>query len=359
MSGPHSGREGNSSAICPDVGTYHASHAAFLGGDHAVAAIRPVLVLIGAIFAALSLAATVAQAAWPERPVTVVVPFTPGGITDVLARLMAERLREALKEPFIVENAPPRRRDSRGARPQSGADGYTLLFTPIFQITMAPYTAPGDVRPGQGFQADHGRRDEPVHRHRGRPDTGDTLAAFITYVKTEPGQMTYGSAGTGSLSHVTAALFLKSAGLDMIHVPYRGLGAAFTDLLAGHVAMVSATPNRELKSYLNSGKIRPFAVTAATRTKQLPDVPTVGETLPNPPSITLNGLVAPGRTPQEIVDTLARETVAAEKSADFQDRLVSVGVDPIVATPAEFAEIIAEDTERWRDVVRELNLKPR
>jgi tripartite-type tricarboxylate transporter receptor subunit TctC len=184
-----------------------------------------------------------------------------------------------------------------------------------------------------------------------------TLPAFIAYVKARAGQIPFGSAGTGSLSHVSSAIFLKSAGLDMVHVPYRGLGSAFTDLIAGHVSMVMATPV-ELKSYLDSGKIRPLAVTATTRSKQLPDVPTVAETLPSPPSITLNGLVAPGRTPQEIVDTLAREIIAAEKTPAFQERLVRIGVDPIVATPQEFAEIIAADTARWRDIVRELDLKP-
>jgi tripartite-type tricarboxylate transporter receptor subunit TctC len=153
-------------------------------------------------------------------------------------------------------------------------------------------------------------------------------------------------------------VFLKSAGLDMIHVPYRGLGPAFTDLIAGHVAMVSATPV-ELKSYLDSGKVRPLAVTGAARTKQLPNVPTVGEILKSQPIVTYNGLVAPGRTPQDIVDILAREILAAEKSADFQERLERIGVDPIVATPAEFAKIIAADTERWRDTVRDLDLKPR
>ena len=118
-----------------------------------------------------------------------------------------------------------------------------------------------------------------------------------------------------------------------------------------------ATPV-ELKSYLDSGKIRPLAVTAAARSKQLPDVPTVGETLKSKPVITYNGLLAPGRTPQGIVDLLAHEIVAAEMNEDFQHRLVSLGVDPIAITPAEFVAIIAEDTERWLDVVRELNLKP-
>jgi tripartite-type tricarboxylate transporter receptor subunit TctC len=324
-----------------------------------LAAIRPVLVALAAgLGITLSLAATAAQAAWPERPVTVMVPFTAGGITDVLARLMAERLQETLKQPFIIENAPGAAGMIAAERVLKAApDGYTLLFTPVFQITMAPFTTAATFDPVRDFKPVTIVGTSPFVVTVGTAVPATTLPAFIAYVKARGGQIPFGSAGTGSLSHVSGAIFLKSAGLDMVHVPYRGLISAFTDLIAGHIEMVMATPV-ELKSYLDSGKIRPLAVTATTRTKQLPDVPTVAETLPSPPSITLNGLVAPGRTPQEIVDILAREIIAAEKSPAFQEKLVRVGVDPIVATPAEFAEIIAADTARWRDIVRELDLRP-
>jgi tripartite-type tricarboxylate transporter receptor subunit TctC len=320
-----------------------------------LATIRAVLVVLGAAF---SLVATAAQAAWPERPVTVMVPFTAGGITDVLGRLMAERLQETLKQPFIVENAPGAAGVIAAERVLKAApDGYTLLFTPVFQITMAPFTTAATFDPVKDFKPVTIVGTSPFVVTVGAAVPAKTLADFVAYVKARPGAVPFGSAGTGSLSHVSGALFLRSAGLDMVHVPYRGLGSAFTDLIAGHVSMVMATPV-ELKSYLDSGKIKPLAVTATTRSKQLPDVPTVAETLPSPPSVTLNGLVAPGRTPQEIVDVLAREIIAAEKSPAFQERLVRIGVDPIVATPAEFAGIIAADTARWRDIVRELDLKP-
>jgi tripartite-type tricarboxylate transporter receptor subunit TctC len=323
------------------------------------AAIRPLLAAIGIVLGAvLGLATTAAQAAWPERPVTVMVPFTAGGITDVLARLMAERLQEALKQPFLVENVPGAAGVIAAERVLKAApDGYTLLFTPVFQITMAPFTTAATFDPVRDFKPVSIVGTSPFVVTVGAAVPATTLPAFVAYVKARPGQVPFGSAGTGSLSHVSGALFLKSAGLDMVHVPYRGLGAAFTDLIAGHLSMVMATPV-ELKSYLDSGKIRPLAVTATTRTKQLPDVPTVAETLPSPPSITFNGLVAPGRTPQGIVDALAREIIAAEKTPAFQERLVRLGVDPIVVTPQEFAEIIVADTARWRDIVRELDLKP-
>jgi tripartite-type tricarboxylate transporter receptor subunit TctC len=302
--------------------------------------------------------ATAAQAAWPERPVTMLVPFTAGGITDVLARLAAERLRDALKQPFIVENMPGAAGIIAAERVlKAPPDGYTLLFTPIFQITMAPFTNNVTFDPVKDFKPIAPVGASPFAITVGASVPANTLAEFIAYVKPQPGMVTFASAGSGSLSHVSSAVFLKSAGLAMIHVPYRGLGQAFTDLLAGHVAMLSATPV-ELNPYLNSGKVKPLAVTGATRSKQLPNVPTIGETLKGPPVVTYNGLLAPGRTPQDIVDIIAREIVAAEMSPDFQERLARIGVDPIVATPAEFAKIIAADTERWRDIVRDLDLKP-
>jgi tripartite-type tricarboxylate transporter receptor subunit TctC len=182
------------------------------------------------------------------------------------------------------------------------------------------------------------------------------LAAFIAYVKAQPGKLTYGTAGSGSLTHVSSAVFLKSAGLDMIQVPYKGLGQAFTDLLGGQIAMMSASPV-EVKPYLDSGKIRPLAVTGATRSKQLPGVPAIAETIKSPPVITINGLVAAAQVPQDVIDTLSRAIVAAEQSPDFVARIDKLGAEPMVTTPAEFAKIIADDTALWRDAVRDLGLK--
>jgi tripartite-type tricarboxylate transporter receptor subunit TctC len=139
----------------------------------------------------------------------------------------------------------------------------------------------------------------------------------------------------------------------MVHVPYRGVVPAFTDLLAGQVAMISASPV-ELKPYLESGRIKPLAVTSSERSKQLPNVPTVAETLKSPPVVTYNGLLAPRGTPVEIVAAVAR---ALRNGVEFQDRLAQVGTDPFVSTPDDFAKIIAADIVQWRDIVRDLNLK--
>jgi tripartite-type tricarboxylate transporter receptor subunit TctC len=314
-------------------------------------------VLTGLLLAASLLDVGHANAAWPERPVAIVVPFAAGGIADVIARLAAEQLRAAFKQNFLVENQPggagiiAAERVAR-ARP----DGYTLLSTPIFQITMAPFTHTVSFDPVRDFKPIAGIASSPFVITVGGSFPANTLAEFIAYVKAHPGQLTFGSAGTGSLTHVSSAVFLKSAGLDMIHVPYRGVAPAFTDLLAGHIAMLSASPV-EFKPYLESGKVKPLAVTSAERSGQLPEVPAIAETLKSPPVVTYNGLLAPAQTPVEIVSAIVRELNAPDTAAGFRARLEEVGTDPIVGTPEQFARMIAADTEQWRSIVRDLNLK--
>jgi tripartite-type tricarboxylate transporter receptor subunit TctC len=309
-----------------------------------------------AAVAAAMIGAGAAQAAWPERPVRVVVPFAAGGITDVLARVTAERLQASFGQTFVVENEPGAAgviAAQRVARAQP--DGYTLIFCPSFQITIAPFTHKIDFDPIKDFKPISIVATTPFVIAVGGAFPANNLAELVAYVKSKPGELTYGSAGPGSLTHVSSAVFLKSAGLDMIHVPYKGVAPAFSDLLAGHIHMLSATLV-ELKPYLDSGKVKLLAVTSAERSKQLPTVPTIAETLPSPPVVTTNGLLAPGRTPQYIVDALARAIMAAEQSAEFRERLERIGVEPVVNTPAEFAAIIAADTIRWREVVRDLGL---
>ena len=299
-----------------------------------------------------------AQAAWPERTVTLVVPFTAGGITDVLSRALAQRLQDSLKQPFIVENMP----GGAGVVAadhvlRAQPDGYTLLFTPVFQITMAPFTHTVKFDPVKDFKPIGAVAQSPFAIAVGADVPVNNLAEFIAYVKAKPGQIPFASAGTGSLSHVASAVFLKSAGLDMIHVPYKGLGEAFAGVLGGQTAMVSASPV-ELKPYLNSGKIKILAVTSASPSKQLPGVPTISETIKSPPVITINSLVASAKVSDEVVDILSREIIAAEKAPEFVDRIEKIGAEPLMNTPAEFAKIIAADTELWRNVVGDLGLKP-
>jgi tripartite-type tricarboxylate transporter receptor subunit TctC len=297
------------------------------------------------------------HAAWPERPVTLVVPFTAGGITDLLARALAERLQATLKQPFLVEDLP----GGAGVVAadhvlRAPADGYTLLFTPIFQITMAPFTHVVKFDPVRDFKPVAAVAQSPFVITVGGNVPVSDLASFIAYVKAQPGRLSYGSAGSGSLTQVNSAIFLRNAGLDMVEVPYKGVGQAFVDLLGGQIAMLSASPV-EVKPYLGTGKVKPLAVTSATRSKQLPGVPAIAETIKSPPVITINGLVAPARVPQEVVDTLSRAIIATEQNPDFVARIDKLGAETMVTTPAEFARIIADDTARWRDTVRELGIK--
>src|SRR5215831_59381 len=285
-------------------------------------------VIKAVVFGTSLMVAGAAHAAWPERPVTVVVPFAAGGIADVVARLAAEWLQNALRQPFVVENQGGGGGIIAAERvAKARPDGYTLISTPVFQITMAPFTHDVTFDPVRDFKPIAGVAASPFVVTVGGSFPANTLAEFIRYVKSRPAQLSFGSAGFGSLTHVSSAVFLKSAGLDMIHVPYRGVAPAFTDLLAGHIAMLSASPV-EIKPYLDSGRVKPLAVTSAARSRQLPDVPAIAETLKSPPVVTYNGLLAPGRTPAAVVDTIAREIAKAAKDEALLARLEKVGVEP-------------------------------
>jgi tripartite-type tricarboxylate transporter receptor subunit TctC len=329
-----------------EVGSYHRCHwrrfsHPISGRGTAMKFQRRQFLRLAAGAAALPAVARMARAqTYPVRPVTLVVPFSAGGITDVVARLTAGQLQTSLKQPFLVENQPGGAGILAANRVAKAApDGYLLLFTPIFQITMAPFTHTVTFDPIKDFMPIASVAASPFVITVGNPFPANTLADFIAYVKAKPSQLSFGSAGPGSFTHVSSAVFLKSAGLDMIHVPYRGVVPAFTDLLAGQVAMISASPV-ELKPYLESGKIKPLAVTSSERSKQLPNVPTVAETLKSPPVVTYNGLLAPRRTPVEIVEAIAR---ALRNGVEFQDRLAQVGTDRPIR---QYARRFREDNHR-------------
>ncbi len=309
-------------------------------------------------YAALAaiLSASAVQAAWPERPVQVLVPFAAGGITDVIARIVGERLQTAFKQPFVIENDPGAAGILAAQRlARAKPDGYMLMSCPVSQITIAPFTHKVEFDPVKDFTPIAILATAPFVVTIRADFPANNVAEFISYVKSKPGQFTYGSAGPGSLSQIAASVFLKSAGLDMVHVPYKGLAPAFTDLLAGHIDLLAATPV-ETKAYLASGKVKFMAITSAERSPQFPDIPTIGETLNSPPVITIHGILAPARTPRDIVDAVAREVAAAEKTPEFHERLQKIGVEPAIKTPEEFADIIAAETARWRDVVRDLGI---
>jgi tripartite-type tricarboxylate transporter receptor subunit TctC len=300
---------------------------------------------------------TLAEAAWPERPVAVLVPFAAGGISDVLARLTAERLQAAFGRTFVVENEPGAAGVVAAQRvARSQPDGYTLFFSTISQIAIAPFTHKIDFDPIKDFKPISLVATTPFIITVGKSFPASSLAEFAAYVRSKPGQLTFGSAGTGSLTHLASEVFLKSARLSMLHVPYKGILPAFTDLLAGHIDMVAASPV-ELRPYFGTDTVKLLAVTGAKRSRYLPDVPAVSEQFPAPQVVTWNGLLAPARTPPDIIDALSREIGAAERSLEFQKRLTDLGVDPEFNTPDEFSRIIATDHDRWRSIIRDLGLQ--
>ena len=300
---------------------------------------------------------TLADAAWPERPVVVLVPFPAGGINDVLARLTAERLQAAFGRSFVVENEPGAAGVIAAQRvARSQPDGYTLFFSTISQIAIAPFTHKIDFDPIKDFKPISIVATTPFIVTVGKAFPATSLAEFAAYVRSKPGQLTFGSAGTGSLTHLASEVFLKSARLSMVHVPYKGVLPAFTDLLAGHIEMLAASPV-ELRPYFGTDTVKVLAVTGANRSRYLPDVPAVSEQFPAPEVVTWNGLLAPARTPGDVIDALSREIGAAGRSPEFQKRLTDLGVDPQFNTPDEFARIIATDHDRWRGIIRDLGLQ--
>jgi tripartite-type tricarboxylate transporter receptor subunit TctC len=306
---------------------------------------------------AATLAAGSAHAAWPERTVTIVTPYAAGGIADVVARLTAERLQSALKQNFVVENVTGAAGTAGPERvTKAASDGYTLMSTPIFQLTTAKFAH--DVTFNENtFKPISAVASAPFVITVNASFPGKTLADFIAHVKANPGKLSFGSAGAGSTTHVAAVLVLKAAGLDMVHVPYRGVAPAFTDLLAGHIVMVAGSPV-ELKPYMESGKLRALAVLDTKPSPFLPGVPLVTETLKDcPPAVTYNGLLGPKNIPQEVVDVLSRELTAASKSDEYKRRFTNVGLEPLLTTSDEFSKIFVRDAAIWNGIMPTLGLK--
>lgn len=318
--------------------------------------------MVRAIASAVAVAATllsgIAQAAYPERTVTVMTPFAAGGIADVVARLTAERLQSRLKQNFVVENSVGMGGTAAADRlAKANPDGYTLMSSPIFQLTTAKF-----MHPSTTFDAV--RDFKPISAVASAPFAiavsasfpGNTMAEFIAHVKANPGKLTFGHAGAGSTTHIAGVVVLQAAGLNMVQVPYRGVAPAFTDLLAGHIAGLAASPV-ELKPYLDSGKVKVLAVIDNKPSRFLPNVPAITAILPNcPPVVTYNGLMAPAKVPQAVVDVLSKELVEAGKSPEFRQRLVNVGLEPLLTTSGEFAKIIATDSATWGKIMSGLDL---
>jgi tripartite-type tricarboxylate transporter receptor subunit TctC len=292
-----------------------------------------------------------ADSAYPSHPVRWIVPYAAGGATDVLSRLICQRLSDRLGQPFIVENKP-------GAGSNIGTqdviaappDGYTLLLTSTANAINASFD------PSLGFDFAKAivpvagvariplvlvvNNDLPVH----------TLAEFIAYARAHPGKMSIASSGVGTSLHLSGELFKAMAGIQFVHVPYRGSAPGLTDVMSGQIQGMfdNVTSSFEL---VRTGKLRALGVTTRERSDTLPGVPPIGDTLPGYETSSFYGVGAPRNTPREIVDLLNKEINAALAEPAIKQRLGELGAIPITGNANEFGAMLATETERWRKVV--------
>ena len=302
------------------------------------------------------------SAAWaypyPSRPVRIIVGFAAGGPNDILARLIGQWLSERLGQPFVIENRPGAGSNiATEAVIRAAPDGYTLLLvgTPnAINATLyekLDFSFIRDITPVAGLI--RGALVMVVH-----PSVpAKTLPEFMAYVKAYPGKLFYGSGGVGGITHITAELFKQEAGLDIVHVPYRGIAPALTDLLGGQV-QVLFTNIAILIGYIGTGKLRALGITTATRLDALPDIPTVGEFVPGYEASSIFGLGAPKNTPTDIIDKLNKEVNVALADPEFKTRLANLDGTALVGSSADFGKLVADETEKWGRVIRLANIKP-
>jgi tripartite-type tricarboxylate transporter receptor subunit TctC len=299
----------------------------------------------------------VAQAqTYPTQPVRLIVGFPAGNASDILARLIAQSLSERLGQQFVVENRP-------GAGGNVGTevvvkalpDGYTLLLVlsgNAYSATLYPnlnFNFIRDIAPVASIV------DAPYAMVVNPSVPTTSVPEFIAYAKANPGKLNMASAGIGGATHVFGELFMMMAGVNLLHVPYRG--NFMPDLLGGQVQVVFA-PITHLIEYIRTGKLRPLAVTPATRSAALPEIPTVAEFVPGYEASGWYGIGAPKNTPTEIIDRLNKEINAALADPNIKARLADLGAVPMPMTPAEFGKFIAAETEKWAKVIKAANIKP-
>jgi tripartite-type tricarboxylate transporter receptor subunit TctC len=313
------------------------------------------LICAAAAMLALSGAAVLANAAdYPERPVTIVVGFPPGGASDILARIIADKLGSLLGQPFVVDNRPGAGGNIAGEVVAHAApDGYTLLLgnNAILATNASLYAKIGfdpvnDFAPISliGTQANVLVVNLNVPAH--------SLAELIALAKANPGKLNFASSGYGQAAHLAGELFKSQAHIDIVHVPYKGSAPALEDVIAGNDQMMFATSSGVM-GFLANGQVRALAVTTLKRTAALPDVPTMDEAgLPGFEATTWHGLVAPAGTPHDIIETLHRAIVETLKDPEVQRKLAALGIDLVGNSPDEFAAYINAEIPKWTAIIK-------
>ncbi len=299
-------------------------------------------------------AAPAAQAAYPDKPIRLIVPFTAGGPTDAMARMVGEHLAAALGQPVIVDN-----RGGAGgtiateAAASAAPDGYTLFFATTGTMAINPSLY-------RGFKVNPAKAFEPIGAVASTQNVlvvtpalkVNSLSELLALARQKPGTLTFGSAGNGSSNHISGELLKSVAKVDLAHVPYKGSAQALTDLLGGQISMMFDTVSNQVQ-YVASGKLKPLGVTGKTSSEALPNVPTIAEAgLPGYEVTIWFGLAAPARTPAEVVGTLNRQLEKVLARPEVRARLATLGAEPMTGTPQSFARLIEEDSAKWSAVVK-------
>jgi tripartite-type tricarboxylate transporter receptor subunit TctC len=296
--------------------------------------------------------------AYPSRPIRWVVGFVPGGSTDIIARLMGQWLSDRLGQSVVIENRPGAGSNiATEVVVNAPADGYTLLLVgPAHAVNATLYEKLNynfmrDIAPIASISR------EPLVMVVNPSVPAKTVPEFIAYAKVNPGKLNMASSGIGTSVHVGGELFKMMTGINMLHVPYRGAAPAITDLIGGRVQVMFATLPSSIE-YIKAGNLRALAVTTAKRTPVLPDMPTVGDVLPGYEASAVYGVGAPRNTPAKIVDALNTEINAGLADPRMQARLADLGGTVLPGSPADFAKLIAEETQKWAKVVKFSGAKP-
>lgn len=325
-------------------------HCAITIRRFSVAFVSNLAMLFGTSFAAAQ--------GYPVKPVRVVLPFSPGGATDILARIAGQALSEAWGQPVIVDNRPGAGGAIAGSLvTRSNPDGYTL-YMPSGTIVTAnphiypklPYDPEKDLVPITNLASS----PQVIVVQPGFP--AKTVKDLIAMAKAKPKAITFSSAGVGSQTHLAAESFAFAAGIDLMHVPYKSGGLAANAVLSGEVNFTPANVPVAV-GHVNQGKLRALAVTSRMRVRQLPDVPTVDEAIPGFENLGWWALMAPAGTPKAIIEKIQRDAVKMLHSADVRARLDQLGMDPIGNTPADFARQLRQESAQWAKIVRERKLQ--
>jgi tripartite-type tricarboxylate transporter receptor subunit TctC len=295
--------------------------------------------------------------AYPSRPVRIVVGFAPGGGADIAARLIGQWLSERLGQQFVVENRPGAGGNiGTGAVVRASADGYTLVLALTPNAVNATlyekldFNFIRDIVPVSGFS----RESNVVVVNPSVP--AKTIPELIAFAKANPGKLNFASGGNGTTPHIAGELFKMMTGVDIVHVPYRGAGLALADLLGGQVQVMFATLSSSIE-YIRDHRLRPLAVTTATRVEALADIPTVSDFVPSYEASTWYGVGVPKNTPAEIVDTLNLTINAALADPKLKARLADLGSTALGGSSADFGKLIADETAKWAKVVKFAGLR--